>query len=600
MSESPKSSLTEALKPITDEIIAYANDKRRCYAIGLEGEWGSGKTRYLEEIARPALKKEGFSMVRVSLFGVDSPDALYEKIGSSIFHLDDENSKGKKITREIIGQLPGVLKNRLSSFGVNISLNTSMKTFVDLVLKKDKHILVFDDLERRQSDSGDLSLFGAINDLVENREFKAIVVSSSIRDKTDNQGKSLDANTREKIIWKVLDFSPDPSALASEILDISKTDDAVFDVTEIVGAAAKAANCRNARALMKAGGFIKQLCDSKFVRDDGLAEDGRKQTLLDAVTFSLLVCMGKEPKLSSDYESGRGITPDLYQYVRQKEMYEKYCDLPIVSSALESIAPIPEEEIDACLREYASRRYPNSPDTAELDKVIHQFNGIGQMKDADVEALLPVFCSVVRRKRFSPRLLDDVVKFNVHLREVGFAELLSDEELLSCGKAVLDADPETGLIAFREETLRFGVPDTSWKALLMELCEHAQNTYREHLNSSIKLAVDPEKDTCGTELANLLEKIRSRNLSLITAASPTEIAIAFRYSGPESQDALRSFFVHLSSYLPSNRQEAGPYIEWLKKLYTEVESLQMNEKLDVMRKSWFLSNISDLINAQRS
>ena len=134
----------------------------------------------------------------------------------------------------------------------------------------------------------------------------------------------------------------------------------------------------------------------------------------------------------------------------------------------------------------------------------------------------------------------------------------------------------------------------------MELCEHAQNTYREHLNSSIKLAVDPEKDTCGTELANLLEKIRSRNLSLITAASPTEIAIAFRYSGPESQDALRSFFVHLSSYLPSNRQEAGPYIEWLKKLYTEVESLQMNEKLDVMRKSWFLSNISDLINAQRS
>ena len=188
MSESPKGNLAETLKPITDEIIAYANDKRRCYAIGLEGEWGSGKTRYLEEIVRPALKEEGFSMVRVSLFGVDSPDALYEKIGSSIFHLNDENSKGKKIAKEIIGQLPGVLKNRISSFGVNISLNTSMKTFVDLVLRKDKHILVFDDLERRQSDSNDLSLFGSINDLVENREFKAIIVSSSIRNETDNQG----------------------------------------------------------------------------------------------------------------------------------------------------------------------------------------------------------------------------------------------------------------------------------------------------------------------------------------------------------------------------------------------------------------------------
>lgn len=255
MSESPKGIFAETLKPITNEIIAYANDKKRCYAIGLEGEWGSGKTRYLEEIVRPVLEEEGFSMVRVSLFGVDSPDALYEKIGSSIFHLDDENSKGKKIVKETIGQLSGVLKNKVSSYGVNISLNTSMKTFVDLVLRKNKHILVFDDLERRQSDSSDLSLFGAINDLVENRGFKVIIVSSSIRNETDNQGKSLDANIREKIIWKVLDFSPDPSALASEILDIGKTDDVVFDVTEIVGAAAKAVNCRNARALMKAGGF---------------------------------------------------------------------------------------------------------------------------------------------------------------------------------------------------------------------------------------------------------------------------------------------------------------------------------------------------------
>ena len=600
MSESPKGILAETLKPITNEIIAYANDKKRCYAIGLEGEWGSGKTRYLEEIVRPVLEEEGFSMVRVSLFGVDSPDALYEKIGSSIFHLDDENSKGKKIVKETIGQLSGVLKNKVSSYGVNISLNTSMKTFVDLVLRKDKHILVFDDLERRQSDSDDLSLFGAINDLVENRGFKAIIVSSSIRNETDNQGKSLDANIREKIIWKVLDFSPDPSALASEILDIGKTDDVVFDVTEIVGAAAKAVNCRNARALMKAGGFIKQLCDSEFVRDGSLAEDGRKQTLLDAVAFSLLVCMEKAPQPPSDYESSRGVTPEFFRHARQKEMYEKYCDLPIVSSALESIAQIPEEEIDARLREYASRRYPNSPDTAELDKVIHQFNGIEQMKDADIEALLPVFCSVVRRKQFSPRLLEDVVKLNVYLREVGFADLLSDEELLSCGKTVLDTDPETGVIAFREKTLRFGVPDTSWKALLMELCEHAQNTYREHLNSSVKSAIDPGKGTCGTEFANLLEKFRSRNLSFITAVSPAEIAIAFLYSQPESQTALRSFFVNLNSYLPPNRQEAGPYIEWLNELYREVESLQMNEKLDVMRKSWFLSNISDLINVQRS
>ena len=43
---------------IIEKIIKYIDDEKHRYAIALEGEWGSGKTRFLENDVKPHLEKK--------------------------------------------------------------------------------------------------------------------------------------------------------------------------------------------------------------------------------------------------------------------------------------------------------------------------------------------------------------------------------------------------------------------------------------------------------------------------------------------------------------------------------------------------------------
>lgn len=63
---------------ITDEILNYVKDDTASvqFAICLYGEWGSGKTYYCENVLAPELEKSGYSMLRVSMFGVGTSEEL--------------------------------------------------------------------------------------------------------------------------------------------------------------------------------------------------------------------------------------------------------------------------------------------------------------------------------------------------------------------------------------------------------------------------------------------------------------------------------------------------------------------------------------------
>lgn len=599
MEERNDSALAKMLEPLTNEILAYAKDARHNYAIGLEGEWGSGKTRYLETIAKPALKDAGFSMIRVSLFGVDSPEDLYGKIGSAFIRLDGEKSKGKEVAREALSQAPELAKNVLSAFGVNLSFTASMKTLVDVALRKGKHVLVFDDLERRQTDKNDLALFGAINDLVENKEIKTIIVSSSLSRNSkgsDGQGKSLDVDLREKIIWKVLHFHPDPDALVDDVLAISPNQTAGFDVCEVVKQAARSSQCRNARALLKAEKLVEQLCGAECLSDSKLSEDARKRALHDAASFCFLICMEKEPRKPEDVKPTGQITQELLEHISQRETYEKYCDLPILNRALKSISSIEDSEIDNCLREYIKRRFPDSPDTVALSKITHLLSVIANLRDIDIETAIPDFCEIVRRKNFSPTILESVISFNGQLSNIGFEGLLSEEELVECGKAVIANDPESGFFSFRERALAFGLTDKPCKECLAKLCDFALESYRDSISIHLRETLDISDDACGSKLAKSFEQARGRDISLLLAIDPDTVVKVFCNSCPEAQSDLRGFFINLKHFFIPNGEGTEPYVEWLAEIQLRLNNCKANEKLDGMRLGWFKSNIQDLLS----
>lgn len=66
----------ETADQLIGHIDSYLKDKDNQYAIALEGDWGSGKTRFIEEKLAKHLEGGEYDLVRVSMFGISTADDL--------------------------------------------------------------------------------------------------------------------------------------------------------------------------------------------------------------------------------------------------------------------------------------------------------------------------------------------------------------------------------------------------------------------------------------------------------------------------------------------------------------------------------------------
>lgn len=202
---------------LIDLIDKYINDKERRYAIAIDGEWGSGKTHFIEEELGERLKEQGRRLVRASLFGIATSTELYARILASWAHLEGaKKSRAKALVKSGISAATKTVLDVAQKRGILLDPITEADLLVNLVLK-DKCILVLDDVERHslRDDADTKRLFGAINDLVENKGLKVILLMSEAE---ISSFPDFDKNIREKLIWKTYHFCPSPDYLVTSIL----------------------------------------------------------------------------------------------------------------------------------------------------------------------------------------------------------------------------------------------------------------------------------------------------------------------------------------------------------------------------------------------
>ena len=109
----------------------YLKDKNHRYAIAMEGDWGSGKTRFLEQRVRPHIKTAmEMDLIRVSMFGVSNADQLYERIAMSLIDKEeeqidegssswrDDKRKAKRIAKRIAKIMTSACTPRISVLAV--------------------------------------------------------------------------------------------------------------------------------------------------------------------------------------------------------------------------------------------------------------------------------------------------------------------------------------------------------------------------------------------------------------------------------------------------------------------------------------------------
>ena len=188
------------------------------YAILIKGKWGSGKTFFIKQFVD---KNKDIKFIYVSLFGLKTIDEVNEKIFEA-FHpiLSSKQMKffssvakgaikfGLKVDLENIISLDKILKDELNKYmKLDINENKILTNLFYQFKKKlndandDSNVVfIFDDLERCLIRTK--HLFSLINDFVEQKELKVILVANEEEISDKNYDKF-----KEKVIGKEFEIN---------------------------------------------------------------------------------------------------------------------------------------------------------------------------------------------------------------------------------------------------------------------------------------------------------------------------------------------------------------------------------------------------------
>ena len=203
-------------------------------ALMIAGAWGSGKTYYIDHTLWEKLKEKEYFPVKLSLFGLEKIDSIERLVAEEFLSNYGEENLVKKETAEEdsferIQNLFKKMKGR--KIGKKAESITEsfpfLKQYVDVGrwldayytssfhrLPKEKLVVILDDLERAVETITPHLLLGAINNLVETKKYKVIVVAN---DSYFNKSAENYLEFKEKVIERTLLFPADVVSVYKEL-----------------------------------------------------------------------------------------------------------------------------------------------------------------------------------------------------------------------------------------------------------------------------------------------------------------------------------------------------------------------------------------------
>ncbi|MDR9766650.1 P-loop NTPase fold protein [Shewanella baltica] len=222
----------ETNKHIVENLDNYLNLISPEYAFLLCGEWGVGKTYFIDKYIESRV--EQFKLIKVSLFGSKSISDINANIFQKLHPI--LGSKGARLAGNFIkGAFSMGVKVDINSDGASEStINTKLDKieFFDFFSnKKSKEIiLVFDDIERSQISI--LDVLGFINELVENSQVKVILIANE-SELIKSCNSSVYKDFKEKVIGKTFEIKHDFNSVLCDFLEGHSLNDYKDTIQEI-------------------------------------------------------------------------------------------------------------------------------------------------------------------------------------------------------------------------------------------------------------------------------------------------------------------------------------------------------------------------------
>lgn len=220
-------------------------------ALLIVGAWGSGKTYYIDNEVFKKLGEgdEPRQCIRVSLFGVkDTSEIPYRVFQSYMDARIKDKSNGVVKFDKVRDWVSGIVKSvpKLKDIVDLSPLFTKGSAAYSLV--PNSTIICFDDIERATETLDINEILGAVNELVENRHYKVLLIANkeyidnkfqSVQTNREKEGEEADNQKTpqvqskgekelfyEKVVEKTIVFEPDILAIYKEL--VSKYKDSAF------------------------------------------------------------------------------------------------------------------------------------------------------------------------------------------------------------------------------------------------------------------------------------------------------------------------------------------------------------------------------------
>lgn len=193
------------------------------YALLVDGEWGTGKTYYLNKKVIPEIsKEESCYPIYVSLYGCETLVGVKRRINSSLL-----NNKGLRKVFTKSNSFFALGKKIANFFEGNIWLKSGFFVIEELINFSDETqlqkmtgtiILFIDDLERLSSNIKIEDLLGLISsEYIEKLNAKTVLIANTRE--IDDDAKRKFEKIKEKVIDKTLAFNPSVNYAVKEIFN---------------------------------------------------------------------------------------------------------------------------------------------------------------------------------------------------------------------------------------------------------------------------------------------------------------------------------------------------------------------------------------------
>lgn len=203
-------------------------------ALMISGSWGSGKTYFIDHTLVGHLKGKYYP-VKISLFGLEKVDHLERLITEKFLsdygeeNLAEPAPTDKEAFDTIVkwmgklkvhkaGKAADSISDFVPLFKQWVDTGRLMEAYYTMSarrLPKDNLIIILDDLERAVESIEPHLLLGAVNNLVETKKYKVIVVAN---DSYFNKSAKDYLDFKEKVIERTLLFPPDIISVYKELV----------------------------------------------------------------------------------------------------------------------------------------------------------------------------------------------------------------------------------------------------------------------------------------------------------------------------------------------------------------------------------------------